>query len=418
MMVLRRLLVVAAVGGAYLIGVAFPAAAHTSLEASVPARDSVVAASPAEVALYFDEAVAAGLGAVRVVGPGESRADLGRAVTKVNVVHVPLRRHLAAGTYVVVWRVLSDDGHAVSGRFSFAVGHVGATPRAAARSSPIWTRGLSAGGRFLSYLGLVLFAGALILVALIWRGGTAQPGVRRLVVAGWTLVVVGTSVGYLMQGPNGAGLGPTAVLAEPRLLLDVMHTRFGQLQLARLVGLLALTPRGGLHLLAAAGRTRTAVLLAGLAALVATWSASGHAGTRSPEALFVGVDVVHLLAVSAWLGGLCVVLVALLNSPDVADVAPAWSRMAFLAVVVLIVTGSVTALAEVGSWAALWHSRYGQLLCAKVALVAVMVGVGALGRLAVQSRRHGSLHLTVRHEITLGTAVVLVTTALVATPPR
>jgi hypothetical protein len=47
-----------------------------------------------------------------------------------------------------------------------------------------------------------------------------------------------------------------------------------------------------------------------------------------------------------------------------------------------------------------------------------MVGVGALGRLAVQSRRHGSLHLTVRHEMALGTAVVLVTTALVATPPR
>ncbi len=124
------------------------ALAHAELTAAVPAENSTVTA-PRAVDLTFGEGVelrfstfkvyplntsgsaqvlnrAADALMARVIGvKGDvaARADLGTKppVGAATRVHLTLKPKLAPGTYVVMWKVLSVDTHASSGRYLFTV---------------------------------------------------------------------------------------------------------------------------------------------------------------------------------------------------------------------------------------------------------------------------------------------------------
>lgn len=111
-----------AVGVASLIVVAgaVPASAHASLLRSSPADRSSVATAPKTVTLTFDENIA--MPSVIVVTDADG-ASVVRGKTSVTDNTVSTRVSIAAaGSYTVVYRVVSADGHPVSGRLSFTVG--------------------------------------------------------------------------------------------------------------------------------------------------------------------------------------------------------------------------------------------------------------------------------------------------------
>jgi methionine-rich copper-binding protein CopC len=101
-----------------LLGATTAAQAHAHLEASTPADKSRVAA-PAAVELKFNEDVK--LTALTLQHGEEAAVPLkplpGRAGATLSV---PLPM-LAAGDYVVAWRVAGDDGHVMSGKLAFTV---------------------------------------------------------------------------------------------------------------------------------------------------------------------------------------------------------------------------------------------------------------------------------------------------------
>ena len=97
--------------------------AHTLLDRSVPAADSVVHGPPAEVKLWFSQALEPAFSTLRVVDKNakqvdqkDKRVDAGDAT----LLRVSLHP-LAPGTYRVIWRVLSADGHVSKGDFTFGV---------------------------------------------------------------------------------------------------------------------------------------------------------------------------------------------------------------------------------------------------------------------------------------------------------
>jgi copper transport protein len=91
---------------------------------------------------------------------------------------------------------------------------------------------------------------------------------------------------------------------------------------------------------------------------------------------------------AVWLGGLTGLLVGLLRpdvpSGEIAVALPRFSRLAFDAVVALVVTGIVQSVREVGSPAALVSTTYGWLLVTKLLLVAVILAVAGFSRVWVQ----------------------------------
>ena len=106
---------------AFLLALADPACAHSLLLSSAPAADAVVREASA-VSLRFNNRIEKKLCQVRLVSPrGEAQALSVRTDGgAVDALEAPLPA-LAAGRYRVEWRVLSTDGHVVSGAFAFSV---------------------------------------------------------------------------------------------------------------------------------------------------------------------------------------------------------------------------------------------------------------------------------------------------------
>ncbi|EWC58330.1 Copper resistance protein D [Actinokineospora spheciospongiae] len=122
MRTLGRVLATAVVALLALVGLAGTAFAHNQLVGSNPADGSSVAVGPKQVELTFDQPVQAGenLNTIVVVGPdGKGRWQDGAAVVKSNVVSVGLRELGPAGTYTIGYRILSADGHSVTGELKF-----------------------------------------------------------------------------------------------------------------------------------------------------------------------------------------------------------------------------------------------------------------------------------------------------------
>jgi len=96
------------------------AAAHSLLLASVPSADAVVSAAPG-LSLRFNNRIEKKLSRVRLVAArGEPQVLPLRLDGAVDTLEAPLPP-LAPGRYRVEWRVLSTDGHVVSGAYAFTV---------------------------------------------------------------------------------------------------------------------------------------------------------------------------------------------------------------------------------------------------------------------------------------------------------
>ncbi|MFB9473036.1 copper resistance protein CopC [Nonomuraea salmonea] len=107
-----------------------PARAHNVLISSDPKDGAALTAAPERVTLVFDQAVRQGYAQVGVTSAdGGSWADDAASVAAERVtVQV---KPLPAGSYVVGYRILSADGHPVTGKISFTVTGGGAAAPAA-----------------------------------------------------------------------------------------------------------------------------------------------------------------------------------------------------------------------------------------------------------------------------------------------
>jgi len=108
----------------FSVASAGPAAAHAVLLSTQPASGATLAAAPRSVALTFDEAPQKQFSTIHVTGPDGQRHDSG-SVQLTGAAGAVATQQLTGtglpGRYVVDWRVVSDDGHPVSGQFTFTV---------------------------------------------------------------------------------------------------------------------------------------------------------------------------------------------------------------------------------------------------------------------------------------------------------
>lgn len=388
--VLALLLSAAALLGTALSGAA---SAHSVLTGSDPVDGAVVAAAPHRVTLTFSEQVALGEDDIRVLEPSGRRADGGelRDMCSGSVVKygVDLRDGLPEGTYTVAWRAVSADSHPISGAFTFSVGEPSGTKVVLPREEPGGGLvGLLYGvGRYVSYAGFVVMAGGSAFVLACWPRGASVRPVRRLVACGWAAFTAATLALLVLRGPY-TGAGEPADALDPGVLREVLGTGTGaalvsRLLLAAVAGLLVAVVFGPYARPGGAGGRRVgvygpavgwAVVAVGTAG---TWALSEHASTGLQTGLAVPLDVLHLLAVAGWLGGLVTLVVALYREPAVErDAVRRYSRLAAGCVAVLVVTGLYQSWRQVGTWTALTGTAYGRLLLVKVGLVAVLLAVG------------------------------------------
>ncbi|ROR81678.1 hypothetical protein SAMN06295974_0923 [Plantibacter flavus] len=137
---LRRLAVlltacVLAVAGILTLGAA-PASAHDQLLASTPGDGAALDTSPTEATLQYSDSVLTIGAIVLLVDQDEHNWITGEPILNGSDVTARIEDTLPTGAYEIRWRVVSADGHPISGLIPFTVG--GATPadRAPATSTP------------------------------------------------------------------------------------------------------------------------------------------------------------------------------------------------------------------------------------------------------------------------------------------
>jgi copper transport protein len=144
-----------------LVLAALPASAHSQLESSTPAQGSQLEAAPSSVTLLFTEEVGLSPRSLQVLDPTGRSADSGAPVHSGGdgrAMSVALRTGLGRGSYTVSWRVVSVDGHPVSGTFAFGVGVPAGTVTAQQSVDPA-VAALRTLMQLLSYAGAVLLVG-------------------------------------------------------------------------------------------------------------------------------------------------------------------------------------------------------------------------------------------------------------------
>ncbi|MEU9643813.1 copper resistance protein CopC [Streptomyces sp. NPDC048188] len=392
----RTLVLLLLAAACALLAGAGPVSAHAALTGSDPREGAVVDRAPAQVSLTFSESVSMDDDSLRVLDPKGKRVDDGKpAGTGGTTYSVKLHAGLPDGTYTVSYQVVSADSHPVAGAYTFSVGAPSDTSVSVSgqEAGGGFVGGLYGVGRYVSYAAFAVLVGGAAFVLACWPRGSGVRVLQRLVVSGWLALTAATLLLLLLRG-SYTGSGKVADVFDLSLVGEVLQTKAG----AALVSRLLLLAAAALFIAVLFGaydkredeerRDLTFGLAIGgsvvAAGLAATWAMSEHASVGLQAGLAMPVDVVHLIAVATWLGGLTALLVALYrgpaDTPVPADAVRRFSRVAFGSVVALVATGTYQSWRQLGSWTAFTDTRYGQLLLVKIGLVAVLVGVAYFSR--------------------------------------
>jgi copper transport protein len=398
---LRRLFAIPVVVGIVLILTATAASAHAVLESTNPSPNTNVATSPKAVTLTFSEHVDVRSDAIRLFDSSLDAIDISstkHVAGKGDEVTASLPK-LKKGLYTVAWRAISADSHPVQGAFTFGV-QTSATGSAAtklaaqaqATEKSDATVGVLLGvTRFGVFVGLALLLGIVGFVLYLWPSGRVAVRVRRVLYAGLWITFVSTVLGFMLQGPYTSG-GGVADMFSTDLMQTTWDTRFGKVYVLRLVllvvmGLLVrMIVRTGRE---APSRGLVAVTTIVGVALAATPGLAGHASTGRWSALALVADVLHVLAMAVWIGGL--VALGLARRDDVAypTVAHRFSGVALASVVVIVLSGSFQAIRQLQPFSSLWDSDYGTILLLKIGAFLVVIGIAAWSRRLVHGRGMG-----------------------------
>jgi copper transport protein len=147
---------------------------------------------------------------------------------------------------------------------------------------------------------------------------------------------------------------------------------------------------------------------------------AGHALDPGRSWLEVPVDLVHVTAAALWIGGLFALVAVVPREgapPETLEAtARRFSTLALASVVAVAVTGGLRALSELSAFSQLWTTGYGRALLAKTALLALLVGLGALSRASVRDGL-GRFRNVLRIELALMVLLVVAVAILTSLRP-
>lgn len=456
---LRALALLGTLLTALLLASAAPASAHAALRGSDPADGAVLKSSPGSVTLTFTESVGLLDDSFRVYDPTNHRVTTGgpgHGPAGSDTARITFPKRLGTGTFTVAWRVVSADSHPVSGALTFSVGKPSATmatiPTGPAENPA--TGSLYNIGRYVAYLAVALLIGTVAFTALC-RPPDPAP-LRKPVRTAWWALLAATLFLFVLRSPYEEGTSPATAFD----LSALARTATGRPGLALLARVALLVIAAGLYSLLRKrenrfGPSRPLLVTALAVGLALTWAAAEHASAGVQVPLAMTSSVLHLLAMALWLGGLTALLTTLYRStatPLPAVVVTRFSRVAFASVTVLVATGVYQSWRGLGSWQALTDTTYGRLLLVKLAAVTLLLAAASQSRrwtakrasapaaAAVRDRvpetvggpppatppaaeepapapHHRALRRSVLAEVTVGVAVLGVTTILTGTLP-
>lgn len=408
---LVRFAAAVAVALAAMFVVVAPAWSHAALKSVTPADGSKLQDQPAEVIIAFTADIQDTVKEATLLPPtGGPINDAWEASGKRITVAVPAAP--VAGTWGVRWRVLGGDGHPLTGSTTFMVegaagdhaatmpgesipeqpeGGAGAESAADAHAGHVMAstyphtelERVALVGRILFFGGLLLFVGGVLFAVIAapgWQPRFWNSTLLMTVLGAW--IVWGTHAAMIEERSLIEMINPLAWLSDvisvgvrgyvlAAVLLLVVHASRWQLE-----------PREW----EARDAGKPMVLLAVVMAAAAAPSLSGHAADGNALWLRIPLDMLHVLAGAAWLGGLVQLLTIAKRErsldPRMRRVVNRYSRVAAISVGVLVITGVFATFDELDAGLGeLIGSNWGRLIIAKAALLVATMPLANANRL-------------------------------------
>jgi putative copper resistance protein D len=319
--------------------------------------------------------------------------------------------------------------------------------------------GLEIAVRFIHLASVLLLVGTFSFDLLVGRPAIRAAGAEiaadlqsfsksRFRIARWSLcLAAGTAIlGLFIKIATATGL-PLFESFDPGAIVGfLIGTQFGTVWLVRMVLLCLLAAFLSPKLFGRLNRSSAQLFFAGSllsAILLMSLAVAGHASAAQGVTLLVqiGIDALHLLAAGVWLGGL-IPLVMFLNwlkatrGPStlvIAQQATArFSRIGFVSVTVLVLTGVFNAWYLVGGIPPLVGTSYGYLLLAKLGILIPLMGLASKNRWRLKPRLSdlanrndlekmpeilAQLRRSVIAEASLGGAILVIVAIMGITPP-
>lgn len=414
------------------------ASAHAYIVKSTPAANEALDKSPEEITIVYNEPIEKVFHSLTVTNTSGTHVDLDNShIDEKNPAKLTagLQKNLPDGIYTVSWRVVSADGHPITGVIPFIVGSGESAPAsqtaAPGKTLPDWDGTLI---RWLQYTGLSLYLGTLFFHLFLLPKAERRES-YKLGRSQWTLIIsfVLTALGVLLSLPLHARLDAGVTWSEAwgkNVLGETLrYSTFGSIWWTQVLLLLILA--GLTYALIPRWSQGEKPIFAGMAigtilAMFAAKAFMGHAATAEIEGLAIGNDFVHLTAASLWLGSL-LALAFLLPAYSRRKADPAERKQLYWATIQRFsLTGAICVLLLLGSGlygikiftptlGSLFTSIYGQVLLAKIALFIIMLVFALTGFLRGR-RQNRELSPAIWIEFSVG-IVVLILAAILSNLP-
>lgn len=218
----------------------------------------------------------------------------------------------------------------------------------------------------------------------------------RTLIYSWlivTFIYILIQISYLLEQPLSASFDLTVIRSY------LTQTSIGKSYLVQmiLIAILLLIPLKKVI-------SSYAALLVSLIAITAPVFQS-HGSTSGYHALAIGALVVHVIALSFWVGGLFGL--TQLSKANKLIALPRFSEIALWSAIAVVLTGAATAWTRLDSISA-WQSKYGAVTLLKIFLAITLIGFGALHRRWILKSDYPSVFRLVTAEIFIMISTIFV----------
>ena len=190
----------------------------------------------------------------------------------------------------------------------------------------------------------------------------------RLVIISWllaTAIYVIVQLSYLLDQPLVASFDLTVIRSY------LTQTSLGKAYVVQIIGILILLLIPLRRLLSA----YISVLIALIAITAPVFQS--HGSSSGNHGLAIGALIIHVIALSFWVGGLFGL--TQLSKAQKLIALPRFSEIALWSAITVVISGAATAWTRLDSLQA-WQSKYGVITLVKISLAFILVGFGALHR--------------------------------------
>jgi len=370
--------------------------AHAYVTNSNPGENEILDTPPDNVTIEFNEKIQSGFASIHVLNSSGERVDENNLHIneKTNKsMTVDLKDDLPNDIYTTEWKVVSADGHTISGIIPFSIGELpeGVSFPEQQNTGTMSTIVSTVFNRGFLYIGFSLYMGIMLFYLAWYRSKELSEKLinrtKKTAKISFILLALSILSFLFIQTASYSGGSFLEGIKPKNLLVTLQSTKEGKIWIIQLLLFIVLCISNMYVLKKNSLLIKKMWIIPSLAfiGIILVKAFSGHPSSSPYESLAITLDFFHMLAASIWLGGMIVIILFLREGVFAKEgkghdlywgTLDKYSVWALFSVAVLVISGAINASLLIPDFHSLVSTTYGITLLVKVGLLLFMLGFG------------------------------------------